>query len=312
MGDNDVFGVRHPVTGETGYCSIIGNLKVAYGLVVYPGAEGWFSYRAMQDEPAKESMIDKRSLLLLFGNRHELTEVERTAIENLKLDFREEWPLFRSFLPSCFPWSFCAEEAGFFLPVMEQARLFSIVCRKNPAVLASLREHRDQVLVRVRTDDVWRSEWSVPPRVLEHPFPIIEPSRNLVRHIGKNCRRRDSVWEFGTSYWPEPIRDSDRERPYYPLLVLWADRFSYYVVYHQLIKADQQEALAGSFLVTVQKEGEYPAAIRTDRLEYLSMLEPLAVALGIDLKYEEHLIAIESARSALHEHINLEKTRDRH
>ena len=52
MTDEQLFGVRNPKTGETGYCCIIGNLGQEFGLIVYTGTDGLASVRTKGHSPA--------------------------------------------------------------------------------------------------------------------------------------------------------------------------------------------------------------------------------------------------------------------
>ena len=123
----------------------------------------------------------QRALWLVFGDRKYLSEIEIDASRALQLRYRgENWPAFHSFWPGYHPWPFAAEEADFFLTVMEQARQFSLVCRDDPAVSNSLGAGSGQVLVRTLVDGVWQSRWSELPRVVERRFPIIDPTADMV------------------------------------------------------------------------------------------------------------------------------------
>ncbi|MGA9347192.1 MAG: hypothetical protein WBW48_00105 [Anaerolineae bacterium] len=111
MYDSDVFGVQNPVSGEIGYCCIMGALGEMFALAVYLGSEGLESYMRIASEPpldpseAFEELLLQKCLMASFANREELAKEDYQVIKRLGLKFRGRiaWPLFRSYRPAYHP-----------------------------------------------------------------------------------------------------------------------------------------------------------------------------------------------------------------
>src|SRR3989338_1822045 len=70
MWDSNLFGVKNPEDGETGYCCVLGAAGEVFGLVVYKGCEGLDGYWKTVHHPELVRRHDaihlKKCLLLTF------------------------------------------------------------------------------------------------------------------------------------------------------------------------------------------------------------------------------------------------------
>ncbi len=103
MWDSDIFGVQNPETGEIGYCCIMGMLGEHYALALYLGTEGLEGYlKTRSGEFSPDNVLHiQKCLMVSFEDRKFLKKQDLTTIKELNLKFRgrNEWPLFRSYLP---------------------------------------------------------------------------------------------------------------------------------------------------------------------------------------------------------------------
>ncbi|MDI6631416.1 MAG: hypothetical protein AB1507_04080 [Bacillota bacterium] len=288
MDDTDLFGVRDPDTGETGYCSVIGALGEARGLIIYPGAEGLASFFNIleADDPGDFDLsVDQRALSLILGSRDETHPQERAVIKEAGLAFRgkDAWPIFRSHTPGYHPWFLTGEEVRFFTMVLEQALAFLQELRQDP----SRREPPgdDYVPVRSRTGKGWETQWEPlpPPPVIR--LPLITLQESYLKELKETCRRVKTTWETGFFYSPALVHDKKKdERPFYPVVALWVDRTSGVILSFEMFRRGEWQKVVEGLLSAVGATKTLPAGIAVSQEELLALLRPLADQLKIPLK----------------------------
>ena len=104
-GNEDVLAVNDPLGRFKGYCVVLGDGGVAYGLGVYLGDRGLLNYLSTmtsEDEPCGVEALERGlALTAVLGDREELENEERKAMRDLGLRYRGRgrWPIFRSAIP---------------------------------------------------------------------------------------------------------------------------------------------------------------------------------------------------------------------
>ena len=114
LSDDAIFGVKDPITGQIGYCCVLGTLGEILGLCIYRGSEGLAFHQRIQSgelRPEDEDVATMQNALLAdFTDRRDLEKEDLSIIKalNLKIRGRKQYPLFRSYLPGYVPWFFPA------------------------------------------------------------------------------------------------------------------------------------------------------------------------------------------------------------
>ena len=87
MWDYDLFGVQNPVTGEMGYCCVMGGAGEFFALAVYLGSEGLNGYLELQSKknyPSLEDMLNLQKLLMAsFEDRKYLQKEDFQVIKKI-------------------------------------------------------------------------------------------------------------------------------------------------------------------------------------------------------------------------------------
>src|SRR5688572_19998815 len=127
MTDDQLFAVRDPESGETGYCCVLGSLDEVYALSVYPGELGLDAYLRMESNGPGPGYWDLRLFMRCinaeFEDRSALEPADAKIVKALGLRGRgrKSLPWFRSHEPFKFPWFLSAIEARFMTVMLEQS-----------------------------------------------------------------------------------------------------------------------------------------------------------------------------------------------
>lgn len=141
MHDTDIFGVQDPVSGETGYCCIMGAAGEHYALGVYSGSEGLEGLLRILSGEFSQShdgvLYVQKCLMASFEDREYLQKEDLKQIKTMGLKFRgaNAWPFFRNYTPGFVPWYLTGEEARFLTLALKQAIEVSLRFKKDPGML---------------------------------------------------------------------------------------------------------------------------------------------------------------------------------
>jgi hypothetical protein len=303
MWDGDVFGVEDPETGEVGYCCVMGRGGEHYALAFYRGSEGLLGYLKVRggevpfDSPDAQHCQD--CLMLSFEDRVYLHPKDRALIKRLGLRFRgaNAWPLFRDWTPGYFPWFLTPDQARLLLRLLPPALEMAERLRSNPRLLEE--PEPGKWLVRSsrsgREGTVWGDEW-------RFPNPLPEPEAEGVPYLydleglRHSITRRSGVWEIDYFYSPLPVREKGA-RPYYPRMMMAADRRSGLLIFFHLVGASSSwgKELIDAFLLHLEKIQVIPEKMLVRENGY-ELLKGVAAGLGIKLEKAKKLPALWEAR----------------
>jgi len=311
MLDSDIFGVKDLITGEIGYCCILGAAGEVFGMAVYRGSEGLRVYlKLLSRETGRRDpdfLFIHRCLMADFHDREELDKADRDVIRSLGLKFRgrNAWPQFRSYLPGYFPWYLTESEARFLAIALEQALNVCQRFRHNPSLLDSPRS--GAYLVRTAREKEgqlrWQDEW-LEPKPLEEKVLSFEPlDEARLARIKNTLSPADQIWEGDFFHVNNPIKEEGR--PFYPRLFVWADASSGLLLTQDMNHPDEPITILRESLIRVaEKSGVLPCQIRVRRQEAFELLSPLAASLKIKLVKAGALHAIDEFRRGLSDYFD--------
>jgi hypothetical protein len=309
MYDSDVFGVQDPVSGEIGYCCIMGALGEMFALALYLGSEGLESYMRIASEPpvdpseAFEELVSQKCLMASFGSREELTKEDRQVIKRLGLKFRGRtaWPLFRSYRPAYHPWYLTADEARFLTLALQQAREVCPRFREDPALFDPPNEELWFVRVSEETEEglTWRDAWLEPALLEEEELPDVPIDELRLARLKKAAQPMEAIWEMDFFLSPTPVQDKRGERPYYPYMTLTVDHRSGFVFGTDMASPETYlEEFPGWFLAMAERLKKLPVELWVKKEEAYDLLEPITSRLGVELYLVDELESLEEARAA--------------
>ena len=302
MWDSDVFGVQDPVSGEVGYCCIMGRAGEHFALAVFLGSEGLEGYLKIRSEETSLFPMDvillQKCLMASFEDRRFLQKRDLQVIKTLGLKFRgrKSWPLFRSYLPGYHPWYLNSEEAKYLTVALRQAINVSLRFKDNPELFTPLMEN--QYLVRVSEKEKvglrWRDKW-LKPLPLKKEIPIEPVDADRVEYIERMNLLHRGIWEVDFFFFPEAVQDGE-ERPYHPYVILLVDHDSGLILNCHLAKPNEYVSdFPKQFLRSIEGIGTMPREILVKKEEVAKLLEPTASRLRIKLRNVKRLTALEEA-----------------
>lgn len=309
MGDEEIFGVVNPLTGEKNYLTVMGNLGEYFALGVYPGAEGFRSLSRLFDEEneedAEESIYQQHCLICAFENHEDLDPDDLALIQHVGVKFKGEnaFPNFRSYKPGYMPWVLSAEDAQLMQVALEQALWVVEQVKQNPDLLGE-KGAIDRLYFRVPTENgtrAWKSEVLPTDNKIDLSPPQLSIPLGEIASL-KQLKRSDSIWLFEQLYLNMPSMDPGEERPFFPKALVLLDVEDQTMAGVEVVKpSEAEDAVAGMLVTAFRDNGALPGQIVVASREHYILLKAFCKALGIDLYLDAEMQVISELREAIME-----------
>ncbi len=307
MYDTDIVTIKLRGKDEPYYFSILGYAEECYGIVCYMGDD---SFGAMLDftksgiEEPTDMMIRQDSLTMYLGDRDEVEKADYETIKALGYKFRgkNRWMYFQSFKARFAPCRMNKDEVLLLTEYYEH-------------LLEALKEHLKgglevdfeggQSLTRYFSEDkqAWVTE-ALPVNMPSSKFPSVKMSDGSQFDALKAKKKIKAELELGLVLMPTSISDKKFDRPYFPLLLVLADRSNGMVIKYELIEPDGDyiAAVFGAMADFIYSNGK-PKAVYVASAIVWHILENICEQLGIKLVLAESLESIDQMMSGLLQHL---------
>jgi hypothetical protein len=315
MYEDEITGVRDPVTGTIGFISVMGNLGEHYALTVYLGERALGQYLALSENDANatpEMVLEIPQLMLSFEDREFLEKEDRAIMKEngVKVSGKKSWPMFRSYRPGMVPWFFEEHEQESMVSFLEQFLEIASRSKSDAQNVQPESNGHDVYLVReckeVGETIHWKDTWQkiVIPSTREIRYAIdsglLEKTRAIP--IGKN------IYEMDFFLTPAQVREKNK-RPFFSYMLLIVDERSELVISSDLLDpSDGIEQMLvkipGLILKKLSNGTSLPQAVLAGSPRLTDLLSPLMKSLGIKLQYKQVLRSLETARSAILEYFS--------
>ncbi|NUM88683.1 MAG: hypothetical protein HUU37_05725 [Bdellovibrionales bacterium] len=307
--DDTIFGVKDPVTGEIGYCCVLGAAGQVFGLCMYRGSAGLDFHQKMQsgeiDPRVDDAFAMQNALLAEFRERDELENEDWAALKSAGFKPKKggnspSHPFFRSHLPGLVPWFVTEDEARWLTFALECAADVVENAAKSDDFLAQEKPGHVLTYLPHAGDAPWTRQWLRPEPFAEEEPREISVDDLRVQKIRNSDPKRDNPWEADTFFLPGGTI-MDRDRPYFARLVVMVHKPSGYVFDPEMLRPEEcpYSALCEVFLRAIEKYGRLPREIhvRSDRV--WEALKPVADRLGVRVRMKRVLPAVLELRSDL-------------
>jgi len=304
LGDDEVFGVDDPATGDIAWCSVLGAAGELFGLAVYEGPEGFALYQAVMSDKVSpdDTRMTQRGFLVAFGPRSllETSEVEALRTAPAGPPPRDAWPMVRALTPGYVPW----------LPDDAACRRLSTIIGQVLEVAPAVRgvsgalapDAQGRFVVRRREGDSWatvrvKPEEPAPPEVAAFRDEL------RLRRLARLPQSRSATWECDYSFAPIIVAHGG-DKPAYAAVVLVVEHGSGTVLHAKLGPPPLDAGFLQEEMVAAM-EGAHarPHTVLARTARVRAMLAPLASAARFALQGPANVPALERARAALVEHM---------
>ena len=311
LGDDTLFGVKDPVTGQIGYCCVLGTLGEVFGLCIYRGSEGLNFYQRLQSgdlTPEDDDVFTMQNALLIeFIDRSELEKEDLSIIKalNLKIRGRKQYPVARSFIPGYAQWFLTEDEVHFLTFALHCACDLFEDYKKDPMILESVEEGHYLVFVphEGEKDSVsWRKQCLTPKPLAEPVIPHIILNELQLQKIKSINLIQDTPWEADFFFMPGMVIQ-DNDRPYFGRIIMVAHQDSGFIFFFNLIQddADPHRELMQGIFSAIERHKILPSEVRFSKRIAAEAVKPLADNLGFKIRLAKDLKAIDEARTGLSE-----------
>lgn len=315
MQEDDIFGVTHPETGETGFVSVMGALGEHLAVSVYIGVSALTRFLALQQAP--QGVLDEHPELLLeilqlqasFEDRDELEDWDRQLLRRLNLKFRgrKAWPRFQSFRPGFMPWRLEPEEIGFLTLALEQLEQVAPRLKTDRSVLSG--EAPGTLLIRScragkRNTGKWKDRYE---RVPPPEFPPVELAWDPgdVKKL-KRMPAREDIIEVDFFQFPGAIGPKgERPQAGYILLSLHAPSNLIFGAQTTCVTESIEHMwgqIPGLLLSRLVEPGLRPMEIHVQSQLLLNVLQPAFKELGTQIILKPVLKKLRAAKRELLAH----------
>ena len=306
MFDSEVFAVNLP-DGEIGYCSVMGLLGEHISLAVYPGAEGYNTFRLLafsedddDSQPDSFQMLSQYCLQCSFENKDFLrpgeAEEVRAYARTHKIALRgsHSYPQFSKYMPYRFPWEFQDEtDNGYIIAALQGAiDLFTLLQTQSKEEIGLLDVDEDSETIPLIARNGTRITVTPvplpPPAEPSYPIPpeLSEEEAQPFREMKKK-----GILECELFQLQQPVMDDEGLAPCFPVMLLCADSREGYLLPVSPADhyAERPETLLNSFMDAVRKSEFCPRAMKVRNNMTLALLEDFCMKTGVLLTVDSNL-----------------------
>ena len=305
--DTELFGIQDPVSGEVGYCCILGGATSLIGIAIYRGNQGLKVYEKIRsgelNTETEDFLLYQNCLQVLYVKMSDLDREDLKVIKRItkKPQEKEKAPIFRSYSPLWAPWFLSESEAQFLTLCLERVIEFTEIYQTDLGILDAEKPgtYLTYVSSEKNNDLTWSLKWKSPQsssifNTSTSPLEDSIPARfnlSLVEKIQSLKLKRYGDWEADLLSVTGLMNHEGEDRPYFPRIITLIERENLEAIFTQVIAPldSSEETLLYGILKTIQQRKGLPERICVSRAKLLIALQPLCNALGIELRIRSQL-----------------------
>lgn len=299
--ENLIF-VKDPEYPEPHTCTVIGASGQAFGLLVFPGPEGFSFLHRLQNNHEVNSpgryLENNRSLAAQLGEKTDLDAADRSLLKAFQISpISGPAPYFRSLRPGYLPWVVNEDEGRTLAYCLEAvASLIEDLSPASAEALWSLENHYPIV-----EESAIRMVEKIPEPDPLSKAVLVDASR--INPILARNSKRSGTAQLDFVIVPIPI-GATNERKMSMRMAVACDADSGFAYAPQPVQPNVTEgdALVTAFFDVIKSSKKIPREVQVRSESQKIMLSAVAAALGTELTVKPELEALDHMLDALLQH----------
>lgn len=289
---SSLLGVRDLVSGEIDWCSIMGQGGETFGVAIYPGEAGLRSLQHMLDHGPDEfdAILQQTAHVLTFNDRNGITKDMAVILKACDRRYRgaNAWPELIIYDPGLFPKPPCDEATlARSLNVLDCLSGMFVQSIKNPGWEMADEQGRAWVAFP-EADGMTTVVRQAVPVIPALPLPILPLDEVSVGRI--RAQRRAPGNQVLIDWFPgEAVIDGPEAngRPYFAMHLLAFDTTTEMILGAKISSFATVWTEMAHLLLSIAEQGGVPSQVVVRRSEALTVLGPLAQALGTKITHQK-------------------------
>ena len=281
--DTEIFGIQDPISGEMGYCCILGGATDLIGIALYRGTQGLRVYEKIRsgalNTETEDFLLYQNCLQVLYVKMGDLDREDLKILRKIekKPQDKPKVPIFRSYSPLWAPWFLSESEAQFLTLCLERVIDFTEVYQSDLGILDA--EHLDTYLTYVPSEKEghlhWSLKWKAPSSssLLDPSVSPLEDHHTstldftLFSSLEKMKLTKEGDWEADLLSITGLMTHEEQERPYFPRIVTAVNRKNLEPLFTTIISPleSSEETLVQGILKAMLQRKSLPERICVSR-----------------------------------------------
>lgn len=322
LGSDEIFGIRLE-SGEIAFLCVMGKNADYRGLGIYLG--DWFQsywktigYEQVNGDYFRENetLLQQRCIHMVLEDKEglspeEVEEVRSYAARNgIKLAGRKAYPQFVRFEPNYSPWGVVnpVEEKAIHEALEASVLMAEILQNKKPWELeiSAIFPGSDEVpLFEVKDGKLISIGMTALPPEQKESYEYVRAMNDIAIASVKRLMK-SGVWELGLVRMSVPVQLDMEGPPYFPLVLLAAERDSFYIlpITTEENADENPQAILQAFAETWTEHGSCPREVLCRDERTYAVLKDFCERTGVKISiYDGEMPALDEAESVLYEHL---------
>lgn len=292
--DSDIFAFKLS-DGQTGYCSVMGELGECIALALYIGDEGFRSLNTVMNADYNPDpfavLISQNCLQLELTNKCDIPEDIAESVKkyakayNINLKGKNTYPHFPKFQSYYAPWIITEQtDFQYMLEAVCAAHEVSEKLKSNDKISLGFEISNSKMPLLTPTDNGY--DWSITdlPSVKPESYPEPEMKNDVL--TGRiNKLKKHGTWEYRHFITSQPVPDEEKKLLIYPSLVITAvpETGQSWVIENSGFFPDEAENIVSAFATKLLEYGSCPKTILMCGKRSVSLLSDFCKKCGIKL-----------------------------